>query len=496
MVAFLRLALRPAFFFSLLLLTVFYGTLLMMLDTFAGFAGGRNGLLSYGEGPTRAVSLLPYYLLWVLPLSLGLVVGHVVHDIRHRFFAWTLPGLSARLKATIVGIAFLTAVGWSAVFRGQLGDVGALSSFAGAGLLFMVSASLWTSWRATLATWAVLIPAVLWIDELFRFIRAQPLVWTVVALGGAVICFDRGFNRSSWRRRPFLPFYSRLDQWNLVEATRRENERLTRSSRTGRWRVSYLGAEPHNWARAARYERFGAASPWKWMALSSAGLVVPGLLGLSLLLLRQPSLETGLDAAYYALFGGAAPPPTPLPTTTLSPALTLLLLGSGAFALVLGLTPQLQRGWVYPLSRRLRGLIAYRTSLAVNVGVAVRGLVIFGAYGALVALLRGRTGVLDSVPIFARGVIALLILVPLLQWIDLQLARASPQRWSSWAIPVRLVLGLSFSFLVASLTSAWSIVFADIPLPVQAGLLCAIVLLTQGLYFVAVMSHFARRDLI
>ena len=156
-----------------------------------------------------------------------------------------------------------------------------------------------------------------------------------------------------------------------------------------------------------------------------------------------------------------------------------------------------QRGWVYPLSRRRRSLIVYRMSLRQNLRIVWMHSLTFAFYGALIVVLRGGVDDLGFMPGFFRGVIAVVILLPVAQWVRLWLDWTSPRGGTNRRYMFLVLFGLfPFAGLAPLLTYQWPRLFAEVGLPIQASLLIALALASQGLYYRALTNHYQRKDLI
>ncbi len=473
--AFFRLVSRPAFVLILPISGLFLVMALLMA-------------LNLDLEKQRALDLS----MLALPLVIGLLVGQTANDVRYRFFSWTLPKLHSRLGASVIGIGLGSALLWSLAYRSLGGELGSLAAFAGFLLIFMVSAAVQ---RAIVSVLAALLAATIWADLFFGFIRAQPLGWTVFALLGVAFCFHAGFSHPSSRRILLSPHFLRVvNAFNAVEVARAEEEKLKRSARPKPWRLAFVGTEIVNWVRAIEYGSRGAKSGPRAFVTAYAYFALMGFLITSTAFLdayqEGASFEVGLERAFHVLFE----PPVPLEDGTYSPS--AFFQAAWAWSFVFAASSLLRRGWVYPLSRRLRSLIVFRMSLRTNLRLAQMLSLTFVLYGGLIVLLRKGVDSLGFMPGFFRGVIALVILLPLVQWIHLWLDRFSHQDGAKqWSVLLGLIPLLPFAGLVQLLTVSWPRLFAEVSPLIQGALLLALVLVSQGLYYRVLKGHFERRDL-
>lgn len=423
-----------------------------------------------------------------VPLVLGMFVGQTVHDVRCRLFSWTIPNLQWRLGASVIGLALLSALLWTWAYRSLGGGMNALAAFAEFSLVFMACAAVQRSIAVVLA---ILMAAGIWSDLVFGFIRAHPIGWTVFALLGAAVCFHAGFSRRSARRILLAPYlFLAVNLFNRAELARAKEGMLTRSSRPRQWRLSFVGTEIRDWVRAVEYGSFGATSR---VRATSSTYVLFGVLGFMITYpaFTDRSFEMGLEHAFHVLFS----PPVHLEDATFVPVYFFQAIW--ALGLVFGASGRLQRGWVYPLSRHLRSLIVYRMSLRQNLRLVQMLSLTFVFYGALIVVLRGGIDDLGFIPGFFRGVIAVVILVPIAQGIRLRLDRISPQGGIRQRPFMFVLLGIvPVAGLVQLLTYQWPRLFAEVAFPIQALLLIALALHSQGIFYRVVTNHYQREDLI
>ncbi len=472
--ALFRLVWRPAFVFILPL----SGFLLVMLF-----------VMSLNVDMERARQLDLSML--TLPLALGVLVGQTVHDLRYRYFSWTLPKLQRRLGASVIGIALVSALLWTSAYRGLGGELNAMAGFAGFLLVFMLSA---VAQRAPLAAVCVaLLVAGIWGDFFFGVIHAQPIAWTIFALLCVAGCLLSGFSRRSARTKLLAPhLISLVNMFNRFELCRAEEEQLKRRSRPREWRLAFVGTEIRNWVRAVEYGTFGATSRVQTTVRTYASFAFMGLCIISPAFMKSGrSFELGLEHAFHVLFS----PPVPLDDPTFVPVAFFQALWAGS--LVFSASGILQRGWVYPLSRRGRSLIVYRMSLRQNLRIVWMHSLTFAFYAALIVVLRGGVDDLGFMPGFFRGVIAVVILLPVAQWVRLWLDWTSPRGGTNRRYMFLVLFGLfPFACLAPLLTYQWPRLFAEVGLPIQASLLIALALASQGLYYRALTNHYQRKDLI
>ena len=284
---------------------------------------------------------------------------------------------------------------------------------------------------------------------------------------------------------------SLVNVFNRFELCRAEEELLKRRTRPREWRLAFVGTEIRNWVRAIEYGSFGATSRVQATVRTYASFAFMGLCIISPAFMNGRSFELGLEHAFHVLFN----PPVPLDDPTYVPVSFFLAVWAGS--LVFSASGSLQRGWVYPLSRRQCSLIVYRMSLRQNLRIVWMLSLTLAFYGALIVVLRGGVDDLGFMPGFFRGVIAVAILVPVAQWARFWLDRTSPRGGSNRRYMLPVLFGLfPFAGLAPVLIHQWPKIFAEVGLPIQAALLIALALASQGLYYRALTNHYQRKDLI
>ena len=121
----------------------------------------------------------------------------------------------------------------------------------------------------------------------------------------------------------------------------------------------------------------------------------------------------------------------------------------------------------------------------------------FVFFGGLIVLLRGGVYDFRYIPGFFRGVIAVVILIPVIQWIRPWFDRASPQGETSKMSFVLMFLGIiPFAGLIQLADHFWPRLFAEVGLPLQVTLLMVLVLASQWIYYRLVKNHYQQADLI
>ncbi len=470
--AFFRLLVRPAFAFILPLLVVFF-VLLLVLSLDADIS------------PVHRLDLS----MVVFSLVLGTLVGQTVHDVRYRFFSWTLPGFQRKLSATVIGIGLLLALIWAGSYTLLGGEMNPIAGFAGFFLIFMACAAMQ---RAILPVLIILLAALIWSDFILGLIRAQPVGWTAFALLGAAAFSYAGFNRGSLRKILLSPhLFLLVNMFNSAEEARATEEKLKRSSHPREWLRSFVGTEVRDWVRAVEYGSHGAMSRLRSKISSCASFALMGFLIVQPAFMNDRSFGLGLEHAFHVLFS----PPVPLEAPIYVPVSLFQAIWATAF--VFRAEGFLQRGWVYPVSRRQRSQVVYRMSLRQNLRVVVMFSLSFLLYGGLIVFLRSGTDDLDFMPGFFRGVIAVSILLPVLQWIRLWLHHASSESGPrQWSVVLVLLGGAFFAGLVWPTAHFWPRIFAGVDLPIQASLLVALALASQGLYYKVVTAYYQGEDLI
>jgi len=471
--AFFRLVWRPAF---ALLLPMTVGFFLMLFVMSLNWDLERSRQLD--------LSML------AIPLMLGMLVGQTVHDVRCRFFSWTLPNFNRKLATSVMGIALLSALAWSLAYRNLGGEMDAIAGFAGFLLVFMAFAAVQPN---GIVAWLSMLAAAVLAVPLFNLIRAQPIAWTVVALMVAAACYRAGFGRGSSRRTLLSPHaLMGVNLFNRLEVTRAQEEILKRSDRSREWHSSVLGRDLRNWVRAIEHGSLGVVSRVRTGITTGASFAFMGLCITSPAFMHEGrTFDSGLEHAFHVLFT----PPIPLENPTLVPV--SLMMAIWAAAHVFSASGAFQRGWVYPLSRDQRSRVAYRLGLRQNLLILTLLSLTFVAYGGLIVLLGGGGDGFGYMPGYFRGVIAIGVLLPLVQRYRLWLDQASNQDWSIQWTTVLMALGVAvFAGLAELVTFLWSRAFSDVATPMQAALLVALLMASQGLFRRALANHHRLADLI
>ena len=246
------------------------------------------------------------------------------------------------------------------------------------------------------------------------------------------------------------------------------------------------GREPWRWVRAAAYEHPGGgrallAVLWR---LSLLFVLIAGAafvdhrddLPQSIAALLHESLFRSPHLAQY----GERPP---------HPAVAIWI--SALAAGFVALTPLgLRCGLLYPLARRRRASVAYRSSLLETGAYALLIVATLFVVGYSSGLLVGNAR-LDFVPFFVRPLFVTLILLPFAQYFGM-LALTSSFLKTSYAMPV-YVAGLLFYVVTAMLsTTTLPRAVSVTELGALLGLLCV----SQLLYRVKLQARFRRADLL
>ena len=316
------------------------------------------------------------------------------------------------------------------------------------------------------------------------YYKTQILVLVVVTAPGFVLTMRRSLILSKH-------MLMGVNLLNRIEVARATEEILKRSPRPRPWRHSFVGTGVRGGVHAAEYASVGGMGRVERTLRVGLWFGFLGLCILSPAFMNGRPFDLGLEHAFHVLFV----PPVPLERPTFVPV--SLFLAAWAWSFVFSASDSLLRGWLYPCSRRLRSLILYRVSLRQNLRLALMLSLTFVFFGALIVALRDGVDDLGFVPGFFRGVIAIAILIPIVQWLRLWVDEISPAGESRQRFMVLLWLAMvPFAGLVYFLSDLWPKLFAEVALPLQATLLIALGVASQGLYFRVVTSHFRRADLI
>lgn len=388
----------------------------------------------------------------VAPAMLGMLFALLMRELQHTRFAWSLPGLSHKLRtgklvfialaavvATTVSIPFadpalsVAVLGWSALCI-SLGGVAfdpVLSKAETRAVLVLLAA---LAFRPQF----VLLP-----------MEWAPLVTGTVALIGAVVLVRRELSVSLSRRRA-LTYLS--PNWTDAPAAMRQYWRRE-NPRDVEWRTNLAEGGLADWIRAAHLETFGGAKgslvllfAWQVLVSTVVAFVVGG-------------------TAMVALFPWIA-------------------VSNGGL--------QLHARFLYPLSRTARAKLFFASSIVESTGAVLAGI----AGIAILFVLNQQTGrpSFDEPREIAAFAIMYAAWSPFLHWAKIYGPLTNTGMSGKHGIRAFIMMML---FVVLSAISAITFDNLAVSAPVLTYAGAAIlVLATHSVYWIALRRHYRTRDLI
>jgi hypothetical protein len=422
------------------------------------------------------------------PAAVGWVLASMVHVPLHRPFGGILPDHRRSLARWHLVTVTLFAVLFAAFH--QIRDTGApflaMASLAAGSLALALPTEPGARWFGSrllfIGGLSLLLLAVLFAREVRGAVGAAPALAALVALSVAAVGFILGFSRrrararATTRHNSFQGFFADPEY-----RSRRLKDSWSGSDRVGRsWRRGPVNKSTLAWLRAIRYERSGF-SRTGWLGqrlLISLGVLAYALVvgrfwavkgdrwvNLNSLICDPQQLRSGVE-----------------PLSVMTACMLLVMCKTDVFARV---------GQVYPVSRLRRARLAFVSSLvetAVCLACAL-GVPLLAAW--LGAELGGVAFRLPRVPTFAMVAVAMLPLIPLIQWAQL----CTEVRSGFSRIPV-LFFGIILAVLVFSVVAAWSSHRATLTDSVWLGTCLLLGAVSYGLYYRSLRRFFLRGDLL
>lgn len=421
-------------------------------------------------------------LILVVPLWLGAATAKSVQEVLHTTFSETLPGLRIVLQRWFVLSSAAASLAWVLVVHRSHLELPWLPAWMLAWLMMCLSVPSepggFAGSRIATVLVALAVGYVLFVAPWIQAMQAHPWLFGLAGGASAVGCLRLGFDRNRLRRRAGTP---RPPSFDVEEDAVRQMQHLSRNllavgSASGEsWSDTWLGNNPRAWTRAAWYENNGR----RLLVLAA---LYP-LFNLFAALLSAKSSPLGTAAYVFHSFVD----PVELGQADHAPILFLIVL----LVIVVSAagTAGLRNDRVYPLSRRDRARVSFRSGLRF-------GLVLCATWCLLsLALVLAAKAVaapplrLPAVPWFVFELGALLSIFPLLQW-----GQLIPSRFGCLAslliaifvIPLLLAgLGLFFAARILG-PPLWCAVATCTVLP----------LATHVLAWSWLRWHYARCDLV
>jgi hypothetical protein len=426
---------------------------------------------------------------WIILLIPLLVYGSLLaaaaQEAFHTTYGPVLPGLRQIVRRWFTLASIAAALGWAIVVHYLWPEIRVFPAWMLSWLFACVL--LPSESRLSRRSLAIRVAAILMIGAvalrprlLFASAVAHPGSIGVVAGCGAGCCIWLGFGRERLRRRGLTPWispFSDLGDRDLEKRIPSLAQPLAFWRKSARqWPETWLGYRLRAWARAASYEN----GTFRLLAVVS---FIP-LLNLVLdLLAVAPKPGLRAEFIYQMLSDPASYHGTFSPSYRLLMAFVALGLGIGA-------TSGLKNDRLYPLSRRDRASVCFRSILTFEAGLVLGwGLIQF----ALIFVARSLAPMprpMPPIPWFAIELGLVLSLLPIVQWLKF--------------IPSRVgCLGaLLIALVLMPALVGWICVYCAASvyrLPgLSAGLVICVVLpaAAHGLAWLLLKHAYARRDLI
>jgi hypothetical protein len=417
-------------------------------------------------------------------LVYGSLLAATAQEAFHTTFGGVLPGLRRTIRRWFTISSIATSLGWAAVVHALRPDIPMFPAWMLSWLmacLLLPSESGHTGRSLAIKLGSVIVVGAVFFQArlLLECTIAHPWLIGAAAGCGAPFCVLLGFDRERLRRQALTPRISPFGDWDERSLERRiQSLKHPFQGRTAtrRWRETWLGNDLWAWARAASYENSGRK-------LLSLVAVFP-LLNLALdLFAAYPKPGQRADFIYYMLADPAAYHGGFSPTYNL---LTII------FAMILGVlaTAGLQNDRVYPLSRRDRAGVCFRSVLSFELGLVLS----WGLIQLVIALVARMQATaprpIPIIPWFVFELGLVLSILPLLQW-----ARFIPKR-------LGCVGTLLTAFVLMPALIGWIVMYfaasvLRLPSLTTCLVTCAILpVATHMLAWYLLRRDYARRDLI
>jgi hypothetical protein len=436
------------------------------------------------------------------PLGMGAILASAAQEAFHTTFGGILPGLRDTIRRWFILSSVTVSLSWALMVHILHPGIPWFPAWMLAWLAICSQVPIGVvGWRNSPHAMLVALIAVSCVfygeDWLYEWTIAHPWLLGLAASAGASYCLWLGFDRDQLRRSPgvssclrpefdgdllnrriFIPLISSFndsEKWSLQRRIgsfqQPFEERPSTRQWSNRWRENELWA----WAKAAWLENGGRA-------LLIIVSLFP-LLNLAMnLFLSRPRPGQQVEFVFYSLTDPAAG------KGAFNPSLTMLLI---IFALILGITTTagLQNDRLYPLSRRERAGVCFRSLLMFEAGLGLSwGLIQLAIISAIKAHATAPLPI-PAVPWFLFELGVIFSILPLLQW-----ARFIPSR-IGWVGAL-----LTAFVLMPVLVTGIVLFFAAyiLGLPPAAGLATCTVLplTTHVLAWYLLRRDYARCDLV
>lgn len=410
------------------------------------------------------IGLATNFLLLVSPVICGLLLGRIVQELRNTLFSWTLPNLRRRLFFSLLLAGVVTAFFQTWIYT-SAGDTAPWHTiFSSVFLWYCVGLILgmypvWPTmfndirrYGLGFLIWILLFTAMYTIDRIVNVYTIHPVLCVFLALTGASLCLHRFFDVNVARANALGPV---THAQSLKGEPRRQ------------WRHMGPLTGLSDWIRAGEYENFG----FKRIGWPARATFVPTIAVFS----ASACIVVLTDVPGKALQQNS------IAIQQMINIVVTVLPATCAWLYFLDGCLFLQKGWVYPLSRKQFSRLIYWSGLLYSV-------VFFGIL-LLAFLLRDILMGQFARHDFIRPVSLMSILTPFFLWLRLRSGPLLSPSVRGSVTTYGLLVGIAVLSWYSHKTAP------RIPDLYEVGAFVVLILLSQCLFRYKVERYFRTADL-